>query len=480
MILQTQIRLALTRIRGLSVTSHEIVALIVVLGLVFRVCHFLQIPSIWHDEAAVVVNILQLDYRQLYGPLLHHEAAPPLFMMVEKLVAHLLGDSLVILRLFPFLASCASLILLTLLAWRVLPRDAVPWAVAFFAFSDRLLEHSVEAKPYAIDVFVAVLVAYGYVVTRSWSLGKQCLLALPVFPIMIWLSFPACFVIGGWFLAQVPALLRCRSLKDWSAALLLAAVVAVAFLTLLFGPIRAQTVSQLEGCWVNGFPNWSRPWSVPLWALTATYQIFNYAISPIGGLMSGFVVFSAIVWSRTEKRTLLTLLLAPLGLVFLAALLGKYPYCGLRVLVFITPAICLLAGAGAANLLAWLKSRSIGMAIALGLILALPALEAVWRTMVPLARPDLHAATRYVNEHWQAGDGVGFNSWEGEYEFRDRKNTWHDTIAPKSAPPKRYWYVWNSKIPGDHDKILRHIPSNWTELERKRFQFVSVILYQPE
>src|SRR5438128_12417 len=66
----------------MSARSRFVVGL-VLLGLALRGYHYLRGPSMWHDEAAVAVNVLDKDYQGLLGPLRFHEAAPPLFLWVE-------------------------------------------------------------------------------------------------------------------------------------------------------------------------------------------------------------------------------------------------------------------------------------------------------------------------------------------------------------------------------------------------------------
>src|SRR5688572_7392603 len=79
------------------------------LGLGLRCYHYLRNPSVWHDEAALMLNVLDKGYAELLGPLQFSEAAPPLFLWLEKAVSLVLGDGTLALRLVPFLASCASL-----------------------------------------------------------------------------------------------------------------------------------------------------------------------------------------------------------------------------------------------------------------------------------------------------------------------------------------------------------------------------------
>ena len=80
-------------------------ALIVALGLGLRSYHYLRNPPVWHDEAALIHNVLHLDWADLLGPLYYSEACPPLFLAAEKAIVALLGDGTFALRLLPFTAS---------------------------------------------------------------------------------------------------------------------------------------------------------------------------------------------------------------------------------------------------------------------------------------------------------------------------------------------------------------------------------------
>ena len=57
----------------------------IALGLGFRSYHYVRDPSMWHDEAAVVLNILGKSYAELLGPLAHGGNGPPLFLWAMAL-----------------------------------------------------------------------------------------------------------------------------------------------------------------------------------------------------------------------------------------------------------------------------------------------------------------------------------------------------------------------------------------------------------
>src|SRR5919199_746314 len=78
------------------------------LGLGLRAYHYLSNPTIWHDEAALILNVLSKGFAELLGPLFYSEAGPPLFLWLERAAVLALGNSTFALRLLPFLASCAA------------------------------------------------------------------------------------------------------------------------------------------------------------------------------------------------------------------------------------------------------------------------------------------------------------------------------------------------------------------------------------
>ncbi len=174
---------------------------------------------------------------------------------------------------------------------------------------------------------------------------------------------------------------------------------------------------------------------------------------------------------------MLAVLLVPLGLALLASFLGKYPYCGLRVLAFMTPAICLLTAAGISPLLAWLRERSSVCVWVLYLALAIPFVHTAWRVTSPWQRADTSASAEFVLNQWQPGDGVGFNHWEGEYYFRRQSASWFHFEEPASAAWTRLWFVAVAAEPAQREELLRAVPVDWRPVERREFTGASVVRF---
>ncbi len=346
---------------------------ILTLGLALRGYHYFREPSMWHDEAAVAVNVLDRGYAELLGPLTFHEAAPPLFLWLEKTVCLVLGDGVFALRLPAFLASCAALPLLAWAACRLLEPRAALWVLFLFAVSESLAWHACEAKPYAFDVLAAVVL----VTLHTTSLGRRLILSAAAAPVLIFLSYPAIFLYGGVLAAAAPAVWRERKPSAWAAYGLLAAAVAAAFLTQFLGPIRAPHDPVIASCWTGAFPDWNRPWFVPLWAIISTLDVCRYCCKPLGPALLPLAVAGAVVLWRRGRRGLVGLLVAPVLLALAAAFAQRYPFGGARVLVYAAPAFVLLVGAGTPPAWDWLRRRHRLAPAALALLFLPPLYAAV-------------------------------------------------------------------------------------------------------
>ena len=169
------------------------------------------------------------------------------------------------------------------------------------------------------------------------------------------------------------------------------------------------------------------------------------------------------------------------GLAPGASLIGKYPYCGLRVLAFMTPGFCLLAGAGVQPVAAWARRRQPRMIVFLWIALAIPFLYTARRLVDHWPRANIQDSSEYVLANWQDGDMVGFNHWEGEYYFRNIADHWYD--APSCVPacskesPTRIWYLACSSKDVERETCLKRIPPGWRIIERREFKFAIVALF---
>jgi hypothetical protein len=454
------------------------ILLVVLFGLVLRGYHYLSDPVVWHDEAALLVNVLDKDFVELLGPLRFHEAAPPLFLWLEKAVSLTLGDSTLALRLPIFLASCAALILMVPIALRLLPFTAACWTLLLFSCSEQLLWHTIEAKSYAFDVLAAVLVLALLCLGTRWSLVWRLLAAALLAPLLIWLSYPACFLCGGLLVALLPAVWRERRWPSALAYLLLAGMVGGAFLALVLGPVRAQHDPTIQECWTHCFADWHHPLRVLPWSLISTLEVGRYCCKPLGQGMILLAVGGSVLFWRQRRRSILALLLVPVGLALVASWLHRYPYGGVRVMVFATPAVLLLGCAAIPPVLDWLTMRHRILAWTLAGVLLLPMAVAVRRTVVPWDRADPASAAAWVQQQRGVEDPVLGNDGTHVYYFRPIGTAFHWWGYVPLPREDRLWVVYTdneSNAESRFQSACRALP-HWRPEQRFESAHTTVVL----
>ena len=191
----------------------------------------------------------------------------------------------------------------------------------------------------------------------------------------------------------------------------------LAFLAIYAVFTRAQAAANLatmQTQWGAAFPPLSDPLALARWLATVhTGSMFAY---PCGGERGAssltlvfFIIGAGVLWFRRRKAIVLTFL-APFAIAMAAAALKRYPYGGpvphgspARVMQYLSPAICLFAGIGAALLLGLFRSSRV-------LRRALHAILVVLATIgiVPVAADAFHPyraihayrARQFAREFW--------------------------------------------------------------------------------
>ncbi|MDR1119890.1 MAG: glycosyltransferase family 39 protein [Dysgonamonadaceae bacterium] len=138
-----------------------ILLLIVASGAILSLYQYLVNRSLWLDEACLALNIIQKSSIELLQPLDYDQAAPLLFLQIEKLFSMLIPNSEYGLRLFPLLCFLASIWFF----YQIVKRHTFNFyakvtALSIFVFNSSLLYYSSEIKPYITDVTVMLAIFY--------------------------------------------------------------------------------------------------------------------------------------------------------------------------------------------------------------------------------------------------------------------------------------------------------------------------------
>jgi hypothetical protein len=347
------------QISGRTPSYRALLVSLIALGVAWRLTRYLLRMPLWGDEASLAVNFLDRGYRQLLEPLAVAQVSPILFLWSELTIVKIAGTSELALRFLPVVAGIVAMLIfwpLATLAFKPLPegKATAVLATGILAVSYYPVRHACEVKPYSCDLLAAVcllLLGLKWLADPEPRLPKILLIAL--LPLALGISFPAVLVASGIFIALIPGAFRHGNRRPVVGLIAYAAVLGSSFVVLyhLSDAIQFQASGQqLTNYWRDSFPP-SGLWSFIAWFLNI--HTGNLMAYPIGGKHAGSILttlFFTIGMGyllKMRRYSLLTILLAPFVMTFIAACLHRYPYGdSARIAQHLAPAICLLTGLG--------------------------------------------------------------------------------------------------------------------------------------
>jgi len=329
------------------VAGNRLLLAIISGGIVIRLAVYLRGGSLWHDEAALALNVLHHPYLELLGRLDHVQVSPPLFLLLSKAAFELFGHLEYSFRLLPLIAGCVSLILFARLVLRFVPGFFGICAVSLFSFGLYAIDYTVTFKHYASDQLCALLVLYAASHWDKSSAGRRYLLAL-ILPSCLWLSYTSAFTLSGLALvAAISAFVsRDRDRHRQVALGLLIISIAVWAGSVYLGAaqhsIGAKGMMQF---WQEGFPGRQ----VGLWLLRSVLDLFGGAT---GFIIAPALTFLICLWgfckfakSRADF-SISALAGGALASAILASFLHIYPFTQGRLSAYFAPLALLLMAKG--------------------------------------------------------------------------------------------------------------------------------------
>ena len=373
------LRSALVEARGAALVS---VALLVV-GIALRLHLYLDQRSLWLDEIWVALNIVGRSFLGLLRPLDYAQSAPVGFLWAERLAVVIGGVNELALRAFPFLAGCALLVLLWMLARRLLDVRYAALCLAFAALSPLLVYFSNEVKPYIVDALMAVVLTWLTLDVLEAPDSPRAWRRLVVGGVLgILLSSPAVFVLAGVGLALIshPAIGRTRA--GWLRLVGTGAIWVALFALGYFAIYRSTANSAyMQSLWKNDFlalplrtlAHVADTSARTMWINTLFGE--NEAMLPPKAIVSVALLsaLGAFTLMRRHGLPVALLIVLPFVATAGASFARLWPLTP-RLLLVLVPALLLLLCAGMWTLASLLPVRARGVALALlGALYLIPA-----------------------------------------------------------------------------------------------------------
>jgi hypothetical protein len=303
---------------------------------------------VWGDEAMLAINFFDASYTDLFSPLEYGQIGPLGWLWLEKLMFDIGRGNMLLLRLPGFIAGVCGVLLFWKVAKKIVDERAALFALALFCASYYPMRYSIEVKPYAFDLLIALMLINA---TLDHAPKKFFIIAAGG----IFFSLPSMFTAAACGLYLFYKLASQRKLLFLGGVLLIS---AYAWMATSFAAPHATAASWLREMemWVTAFPPLQEWWTLPYWLIErhAGYM----SAYPSGGRDFGSLatlilqlIGVAVLWRQGRKQQLL-ILWGGLPFLFIAAAMQAYPYGGsVRVAIFLAPAICICAGAGLQRLL---------------------------------------------------------------------------------------------------------------------------------
>jgi hypothetical protein len=385
------------------------------LGIALRMRQFAVNRSLWFDEAALALNIVNRSPFELLHQLDYSQGAPIGFLLAQKLLITLLGGTDIVLRLLPLAASIATVPLM----WKVLNAYAIApdrrtslLALWLFAVSQPLIWYGSEAKQYSSDVLAAlILLALAHACLTRQATPRHLLYLAIAGILSLLISHPSLFVIVGITTGLAAAEF---SKKDWGALRRVAAmavalaVSATILYVLLLRPLASNKI--LIDYWRGSFM------PMPPWRDVAWFpRMFSAMLTnPLGlpfPLISAGVILIGCIALVLRNWQFALCLMVPFLAALAASQFQKYPMSG-RLLLFVVPIAYLLVAEGVMGV-HWLLSHwfhrwrwmAAGIAcLLMGMLVYSPTVLAFRMALYPDRGEDIKPVMSYVRQGWSEGD----------------------------------------------------------------------------
>ena len=325
---------------------------LVALGCIARAWVYFRNFSLNHDDAALVLSIMDRSAWQLAAALDYEQLAPWGFLAAERAVIWLAGTSEPALRLLPFLASLVSVPAFWFLARRQLAQPEAVLATGFFSVSQALVGSAVQVKQYSGEILLSILLllACSPILDRSTT-RRERLIAATCGSVAIWFSFPAVFILLG---IGVVSIAEWRSAEGTRGRLTVVTAWIVSGIIYAVGILRFQLRgSHLFALWEREFlPTDPTLWAI--WFVRALQNIGSVSTSVrLAPVTAVALVVALWLTYRSKRRFSVALALAILAML-LASAARRYPFVG-RFLFFAAPLLLLLVFGEIGH---WVRARS--------------------------------------------------------------------------------------------------------------------------
>lgn len=388
--------------------------LVIVAGAGFRLAEFMHNRSLWMDEAAVGLSILESPLKNLFTDPGNLQCAPPLFLLTQRFIVTALGHSEQALRALLLASGLAALPLFFLVARQYLDRWSSLFALTLFALADHVILYTCEVKPYGLDVFFSLII---YIVGLPLCTNPTLRNALRLGAtgiVAAWFSFTSVIVLAGFSLTSL--LMQIKSRRFNAIQLIVPALMwGSSWLVMYKLQNTPAHLQYFYDYWKDYFVP-SDPRLLPEWCNREIYHCLSaiglWSFDDFARFFIAALLSVGVCVQYHKSRWRLCTLLAPMLLTLIAVGMHHYPICDRLILFLVPPAIILCCAAmGAASVPVLLRA-----AVAAALLLQ-PLATRVILCAAPRDHEEIRSACNYVRSHMLPSDTL-YVYWASKFPYR--------------------------------------------------------------
>jgi hypothetical protein len=323
-------------------------------GVAIRIGIYRSQNSLWADEAAVALNVLDRPYSGLLKRLDHDQYAPVGFLLATKLVCETFGYREQSFWALSFLAGVLFPFQLWWLSRKYCSNMGTIAVVALSSLSPPLIKYSCQLKPYSVDALVTALILALYLPRPQRcceaqrnihvSIKNEMMKGL-VSIIGVLFSFPSIFVLTGILVWRMVMALRVPRSANVIFSLLIGAVPWIATFGITYALIQSESSKNdyLQTFWESHFLNVS----LQPFLLARNLQLLLVAFGPnigINAYLGALIATCGVLFGlHHRRRDILFCFMTVIALAVVASLMHRWPF-NLRLLLFASPISLILLG----------------------------------------------------------------------------------------------------------------------------------------
>lgn len=307
--------------------------IILLLACIVRIYAYISIRELDTDEFMLLSNVLHRNILTLFLPLDKTQNAPPLFLIINKILSYFIFPNEYSLRIISLLCGLYSIFLFYKLSKKIFTKD-FPILISnfLFAINIRLIFYAQEFKQYSLEMMLGLLFILffsNFNLEDDFSYKKALSFGTLMF-LPLLLSVPYIFVLSAFLIYNF--IINPRIRKYILVALIPFSMLFLIYYLITLHPSQISMLSKYADFWGNGFISLN---------LNELYNLIKYNYNYFWGgerfaLLHFAMIFLGIFLLAKKKSKINILIILSLFIAILASLLNVYPFKE-RIILYLVP-----------------------------------------------------------------------------------------------------------------------------------------------